>query len=138
MHGVFKFVILLLFQNQNFTHFSTGYEFDYVFDWTVLKYKQGQKQKVQLISFCVFFHWGDGADGDYCLYLYKAATSVMCLCRCLQLFHVVDSVSCYMSSRIECIMQNPKTIPEPSSRTNKAPVISCYSCTIYVSVVMFC
>ncbi|OEL32210.1 Protein CASEIN KINASE I-LIKE 3 [Dichanthelium oligosanthes] len=23
-----------------------GYEFDYVFDWTVLKYKQGQKQKV--------------------------------------------------------------------------------------------
>jgi len=22
-----------------------GYEFDYIFDWTVLKYKQGQKQK---------------------------------------------------------------------------------------------
>ena len=58
MHGVFKFVILLLFQNQNFTHFSTGYEFDYVFDWTVLKYKQGQKQKVQLISFCVSFFIG--------------------------------------------------------------------------------
>ena len=58
MHGVFKFVILLLFQNQNFTHFSTGYEFDYVFDWTVLKYKQGQKQKVQLISFCASFFFG--------------------------------------------------------------------------------
>jgi len=24
---------------------SQGYEFDYVFDWTVLKYRQGQKQK---------------------------------------------------------------------------------------------
>jgi len=29
-----------------------------VFDWTVLKYKQGQKQKVQLISFCASFFFG--------------------------------------------------------------------------------
>lgn len=28
---------------QCFPHLATGYEFDYVFDWTVLKYKQGQK-----------------------------------------------------------------------------------------------
>lgn len=51
MHGVSKF--FLLFKTNTFRHFSTGYEFDYVFDWTVLRYKQDQKQKVCLSSFCV-------------------------------------------------------------------------------------
>lgn len=27
--------------------YMTGYEFDYVFDWTILKYQQAQKTRVQ-------------------------------------------------------------------------------------------
>jgi len=27
--------------------YVTGYEFDYVFDWTILKYQQAQKNRVQ-------------------------------------------------------------------------------------------
>uniref|UniRef100_A0A453EI78 Uncharacterized protein n=1 Tax=Aegilops tauschii subsp. strangulata TaxID=200361 RepID=A0A453EI78_AEGTS len=34
---------LLAYFIQCSAHLATGYDFDYVFDWTVLKYKQGQK-----------------------------------------------------------------------------------------------
>ncbi|KAM7258064.1 hypothetical protein ACFE04_013805 [Oxalis oulophora] len=34
-----------------------GYEFDYIFDWTILKYQQAQRTKAQgLSSVCVFFY----------------------------------------------------------------------------------
>lgn len=29
------------------TSLNAGYEFDYIFDWTVLKYQQGQRTKTQ-------------------------------------------------------------------------------------------
>ena len=37
---------LLAYFTQCSAHLATGYDFDYVFDWTVLKYKQGQKTQV--------------------------------------------------------------------------------------------